>query len=86
MLTKRNNIADTETVMAYSHYLAMKGQLIGMTIIDGHKPKPEELELRREMDRTCDIIVNLLSKCDARYIADNILLYNSFHDWLAQIA
>lgn len=77
MLTKRNNIADTETVMAYSHYLAMKGQLIGMTIIDGHKPKPEELELRREMDRTCDKIVNLLSKCDARYIADLTSYYTT---------
>lgn len=70
MHKKRSYIADTETVMAYSHYLVMKGQLMGMTIIDGHKPKPEELELRREMDRTCDKIVNLLSKCDARYIAD----------------
>ena len=77
VLTRKYNIADTESVMAYSHYLVMKGQLIGMTIIDGHEPKSEELELQRKMSRTCDKIVNLLSKCEARYIADLTSCYTT---------
>lgn len=77
MHSRKYYIADTETVMAYSHYLAMKGQSIGLTILDGHKPKSEELELQREIRRTCDNIANLLSKCDARYIADLTSYYTT---------
>lgn len=77
--TTKYNIADTETAMVYSHYLAMKGQSVGLTILDGHKPKTEELELRREMCRTCDIIVKLLSKCDARNIADLTSCYTTLY-------
>lgn len=57
----------------------MKGQSLGLTILDGHKPKAEELELQREMCRTCDNIASLLSKCEARNIADLTSCYTTLY-------
>ena len=58
-----------ESIRAYSHYLTMKGQLIGLTTIDGHKPTVEEIELRSEIRRTCDKVAKILINCMVNDIA-----------------
>lgn len=58
-----------ESVRAYSHYLTMKGQYIGLTTIDGHKPTVEEIEVRSEIRRACDHMARVLSTCTATDIA-----------------
>lgn len=58
-----------ESVRAYSHYLTMKGQFIGLTTIDGHKPSVEEIEVRNEIRRTCDRVAKVLPNCMANDIA-----------------
>ena len=58
-----------ESVRAYSHYLTMKGQFIGLTTIDGHKPTVEEIEMRSEIRRTCDRVAKVLPNCKANDIA-----------------
>lgn len=59
-----------ESVRAYSHYLTMKGQFIGLTTIDGHKPTVEEIEVRSEIRRTCDRVAKVLPNCKANDIAN----------------
>lgn len=65
-----------ESVKAYSHYLAMKGQLIGLTAVDGHKPTVEERELQREVRRTSDRMAKVLPYCPAKEIAGLIGYYS----------
>lgn len=47
----------------------MKGQNIGLTTIDGHRPTAEEIEVRNEIRRTCDRMAKALSGCTANEIA-----------------
>ena len=47
-----DKIGNIEEITAYTHYLAMKGQSIGLTIIDGHKPTSEEIETK---SRICSL-------------------------------
>ena len=68
-----------ESVRAYSHYLLMKGQLIGLTTIDGHKPTVEEIELKGEIRRTCDKVAKVLANCQANDIASLIDFYSLLH-------
>lgn len=68
-----------ESVKAYSHYLLMKGQLIGLTTIDGHKPTVEEIEVRDEIRRTCDKIAKVLANCQASDIASLTDYYSLLH-------
>lgn len=60
---------NVESITAYSHYLTMKGQLIGLTAIDGHKPTLEELELKKEICRTCERMAKTMSVCPAHEIS-----------------
>ena len=59
-----------ESVRAYSHYLATKGQLIGLTTVDGHKPTALEKEVQGEIRRACDNMVKTLSYCTPDEIAN----------------
>lgn len=68
-----------ESVRAYSHYLTMKGQFIGLTTIDGHKPTVEEIEVRGEIRRTCDRIAKILPNCTANDIASLTDYYSLLH-------
>lgn len=68
-----------ESVRAYSHYLLMKGQLIGLTTIDGHKPTVEEIELKGEIRRTCDKVAKNLANCQANDIACLTDFYSLLH-------
>lgn len=68
-----------ESVRAYSHYLLMKGQLIGLTTIDGHKPTVEEIELKGEIRRTCDKVAKNLVNCQANDIAGLTDFYLLLH-------
>lgn len=47
----------------------MKGQFIGLTTIDGHKPTVEEIEVRGEIRRTCDKVAKVLPNCKVNDIA-----------------
>lgn len=68
-----------ESVRVYSHYLLMKGQLIGLTTIDGHKPTVEEIELKGEIRRTCDKVAKVLANCQANDIASLTDFYSLLH-------
>lgn len=59
-----------DSIAAYSHYLIMKGQLLGLATIDGHRPSPEEKELKREISRTCERMAKTLSGCAPGEIAE----------------
>lgn len=63
------DLTDMESVKAYSRYLAMKGQLIGLTTIDGHRPTDEEVEVQSEIRRTSDKLAKVLPDCRANEIA-----------------
>ena len=67
-----DKIGNTEEITAYSHYLAMKGQSIGLTTIDGHKPtteETEEIETKSRICSLCDDIIELLPTCEPSEIA-----------------
>lgn len=59
-----------DSLKAYSHYLAMKGQLIGLTTFDGHEQSVEERELQNEICRVSDKLVKILQYCPANEIAN----------------
>ena len=65
-----DKIGNIEDITAYSHYLAMKGQSIGLTTIDGHKPTSEEIETKSRICRLCDDIMEFLPTCKPSEIAD----------------
>lgn len=58
-----------ESVKAYSHYLVMKSQLIGLTTTDSHKPTAEERELQSEIRNACVRMTKELPYCTANDIA-----------------
>lgn len=68
-----------ESIRSYSHYLIMKGQFIGLTTIDGHKPTVEEIEVRGEIRRTCDKIAKILPNCTANDISSLTDYYSLLH-------
>lgn len=68
-----------ESVRAYSHYLTMKGQYIGLTAIDGHKPTAEEIEVRSEIRRACDRMARVLPTCTATDIASLTGYYSTLY-------
>lgn len=68
-----------ESVKSYSHYLAMKGQSIGLTAIDGHRPSDEERELQSEVRRTSDRMAKALTHCPAKEIASLTGYYSILH-------
>lgn len=72
-------ITEMESIRAYSHYLIMKGQFIGLTTIDGHKPTVEEIEVRGEIRRTCDRIAKILPNCTANDISSLTDYYSLLH-------
>lgn len=47
---------DVKSIMAYSHYLIMKAQLIGNLCFDGHKPTEEENRVAEECRLLCEKI------------------------------
>lgn len=65
-----DKIGNIEEITAYTHYLAMKGQSIGLTTIDGHKPTSEEIETKSRVCSLCDDIMELLPICKPSEIAD----------------
>lgn len=65
-----DKIGKVEEITAYSHYLAMKGQSIGLTTIDGHKQTTEEIEVKSRICSLCDDIIELLPTCKPSEIAD----------------
>ena len=66
---RSRNARSAESIAAYSHYLAMRGQLLGLTAIDGHKPTLEERELRQEICRACERLAKAIPACRASEIA-----------------
>lgn len=66
---KYANYMDIPTLKAYSHYLIMKGQAVGLTVVDGHKLSAEELDVQKEIRRACDEVERTLLNCNAGDIA-----------------
>ena len=57
----------------------MKGQFIGLTAIDGHKPTVEEIEVRSEIRRACDRMARVLPTCTATDIASLTGYYSTLY-------
>ena len=56
-------MTEVKDITGYSHYLAMKSQMSGMLVYDGHKATSEETSLRQECRRMSDRISLELSVC-----------------------
>ena len=72
-------IMNMESVKAYSHYLVMKSQLIGLTTLDGHKPTAEEQALQCEVQRVGERIAKTLAFCPANEIASLTGFYSMLY-------
>lgn len=62
-------MTEVKDITGYSHYLAMKSQMSGMLVYDGHKATSEETSLRQECRRMSDRISLELSVCKEEEIA-----------------
>ena len=58
---KMSKAEDVKSLMAYSHYIIMKAQLIGNLCFDGHKPNDEENRVAEECRLLCDKISRKLN-------------------------
>ncbi len=71
--------SEIPTLKAYSHYLMMKGQFLGLTVVDGHKLSAEEMELQKEIRQTCDSVEKALLNCSAGDIGYLTDFYTSLY-------
>ncbi len=62
-------VTEVKDITGYSHYLAMKSQMSGMLVYDGHKATSEETSLRQECRRMSDRISLELSVCKEEEIS-----------------
>lgn len=58
-----------ESLEAYSRYLAVKAQAVGLTTLDGHKPTADELRILSEIHRICEWLARILPRCSVGDIA-----------------
>lgn len=58
-----------DSLVEYSHYLALQGQNIGLTTFDGHALSPKEAELKAKIRRVCQQVIVKLQTCEAKDIA-----------------
>ncbi len=69
MTRQAEYMTEVKDITGYSHYLAMKSQMSGMLVYDGHKATSEETSLRQECRRMSDRISLELSVCKEEEIA-----------------
>lgn len=68
-----------EPLIDYSHYLALKGQNIGLTTFDGHILSPKETDLNDEIKRVCRQVILKLQSCKSEDIADLTDSYSTLY-------
>lgn len=68
--SKMFNIPDVGAVMAYTHYLVMKGQIAGNLCFDGHIATVEETHVEEQCRAMCDKIRQLLAVSKEKDIPD----------------
>lgn len=73
------HVDDVRSLMDYAHYLAMQGQALGLTTVDGHRPTADELQLLSDIRRTCDKLADRLSHCRPCEVADLVGFYTILH-------
>ncbi len=54
---------DINEIAGLSHYLAMRNQMAGALVFDGHAPTPEEEDIKRDCRQLSDRICIELSGC-----------------------
>lgn len=59
-----------DSLVEYTHYLALKGQNIGLTTLDGHLLSDNGAELKSEIRRVCQQMILKLQSCKAKDIAE----------------
>lgn len=69
MTRQAEYMTEVKDITGYSHYLAMKSQMSGMLVYDGHKATSEETSLRQECRRMSDRISLELSVCKEEEIS-----------------
>lgn len=57
-----------DSLVEYSHYLALQGQDIGLTTFDGHTLSPKEVELKAKIRRVCQQVILKLQSCEPKDI------------------
>lgn len=71
------NFRDTKEITAYTHWLAMRGQLAGNFCFDGHKASEEETLLAEECRMLCENISRNLNYCKVSEIPDLLECYDT---------
>lgn len=74
-----SHVDDVRALTDYAHYLAMQGQALGLTTVDGHRPTADELQLLSDIRRTCDKLADRLSHCRPCEVADLVGYYTILH-------
>lgn len=74
-----DKLGRVEDIKAYSHYLAIKGQSIGLTTVDGHRQTADEIELKGRICCLCDRVVEILPACKPSDIADLTRCYSMLY-------
>ncbi|MDE7116096.1 MAG: hypothetical protein K2O56_06705 [Muribaculaceae bacterium] len=72
-------MTEMKDITGYSHYLAMKSQMSGMLVFDGHKATSEETSLRQECRRMSDRISLELSVCKEEEISLLLECYETMY-------
>lgn len=67
------------SLVEYSHYLALKGQNIGLTTFDGHMLSPKEAELKAKIRSVCQQMIVKLQTCEAKDIAELTDSYSTLY-------
>lgn len=74
-----SHVDDVRSLMDYAHYLAMQGQALGLTTVDGHRPTANELQLLSDIRHACDKLADRLSHCRPCEVADLVGFYTILH-------
>ncbi len=66
----------TGSLIAYTHYLIMKGQLAGNLVLDGHNATSEEKDIAKKLQDLSERIARHLAVCKENEIADLLECYD----------
>lgn len=71
------NFRDTKEITAYTHWLAMRGQLAGNFCFDGHKASEEETLVVEECRMLCENVSKHLNYCKVNELPDLLECYDT---------
>lgn len=66
----------TSSIVGYTHYLLMKGQLVGNLVLDGHRYSSEERNIAAKFQELSHLLALRLSVCKEHEVADLLECYD----------